>query len=95
MKEDKYWNFSKGERYATIIFAIATIVTILCVRLPINKSGDNAVTERYSEEIRSFEEKLSIRDTIRTKPVKRGKSKTVKEKIVEQKLTPKIRENNN
>lgn len=95
MKEDSYWNFSKGERYAAIIFAIATIAVILCMRLPVNDNSDNALTEQYTEEIKRFEEKTAVRDSVKEVPRQKVKSKTSRTKSAEQRFTPKLRENRN
>ena len=92
MKEDKYWNFSKGERYATIFFIVATIATILYIHLPATDRSDDSITEQYEEEIKRFEEKLSKRETVKTSVSKKKKSKTTKTKVVEQTLAPKTRE---
>lgn len=95
MKEDCYWNFSKGERYAALIFAIATIIAILCMRLPANDDSDNTLTEQYSEEIKRFEEKAVLRDSVKDTPKQKVKRKTSRPKNTEQRFTPKIRENRN
>ena len=96
MKEDRFWNFSRGERFATIVFMAATIAVILYMHAPLSGgSGDDAITEQYSDEIKKFEEQISLRDTAEGTHTRTTGKKGGKNRIPEQKLMPKIRENGN
>lgn len=98
MKEDKYWNFSKGERYATIIFIIATFAVIIYANFPAvgNGKGDNAMTEQYYNEIKEFEKSIAVqRDMVKKPAYVKSKRRAVKREVQEQNLSPKSRENRN
>lgn len=96
MKEDKYWNFSKGERYATIIFIIATFAVIIYANFPTGGKGNNALTEQYCDEIKEFEKSIAVqRDTVKKPAYVKSKRRGVKREVQEQNLSPKSRENRN